>query len=483
MPKPNILFVFADQLRHSAMGCYGNKDVQTPTLDQMAREGVVFDQAFSGCPICSPYRAQILTGRYSHANGVICNEYELFRDQTTIAQALSAEGYRTAYVGKWHLGYPPYTEEKRYGFDDLYAYNCCHQYYRTYYNHNEGPRTPMVEYAPRCETQLTLDYIRRHLDSDSDQPFALFLSWGPPHWTRADSNEPRNYGDYPQEYNIYDPARLEVPGNVPGAFRHFAAEELADYYGMVTSLDDCMADLLNALDRWGEADNTIVCFSSDHGDHLNAHGIVKPADYWMHHTMMASKASPYEEACHIPFVMRYPDKVKGNRRTDTLFNSVDVMPTLLGLCDIDIPDGVQGTDLSHAAIGAEGPEPDSVYLQIMGPGWPGRDKWIGLWRGVRTHDYTYARWADRDGLRMLYDLNTDPLEMTNVVDDPAYADIAAAMEKRLQQWLAETDDPFDTGPRYPGTDMLDVGQRFIDERHYDSHPIEYSHALRKARGL
>ena len=116
MGNPNILFVFADQLRYSGLGCSGNRVVRTPAIDRLAREGVVFDQAFSGCPICSPYRAQLLTGRYSHANGVLCNQYRLFDGQRTIADVLGDAGYRTAYVGKWHLGNGPYTPDKRYGF-------------------------------------------------------------------------------------------------------------------------------------------------------------------------------------------------------------------------------------------------------------------------------------------------------------------------------------------------------------------------------
>ena len=145
MSQANILYIFADQLNYGALGCNGNRMVRTPNADRLAREGVVYDRAFSSCPICSPYRAQILTGRYSHANGVIDNEYALFEDQTTIAHALQAQGYRTAYVGKWHLGHPPYTEPKRYGFDDLYAYNCTHRYYDVSYWHNEEGPFPMVD--------------------------------------------------------------------------------------------------------------------------------------------------------------------------------------------------------------------------------------------------------------------------------------------------------------------------------------------------
>jgi len=467
MTKPNILFIFADQLRYSALACNGNRIVRTPNFDRLAREGVVFDYAFSGCPICSPYRGQVLTGRYSHINGVICNEYRFFDEQTTIAHMLKAQGYRTAYIGKWHLGYPPYAEYMRYGFDELYAYNCTHSYYNVSYWHNEEGPFIMVEFAPRVETQLTLDYIKEHHQKHPEKPFCLFLSWGPPHWNSIGG---KDYGAYPQEYNIYAPEEVDVPGNVPRQLRDFARKEIADYYGMVTAIDDCMGRILDALDEWNLAEDTIVCFSSDHGDHLSSHGYGKPGETWMHHTLQGSKATPYEESIHIPFILRYPAQIKGNRRTDTMFNSVDVLPTLLSLCDVPIPDDVQGKDLSHAALGSAGEEPDSVYLQILGPGWPTRTKWLGLWRGVRTHNYTYARWKDRNGMRMLYDIKSEPLEMHNLIGDRKYAEVERQMEERLQEWIKETNDLFDTGKRLPVTDMLDLGQAFSSLRWYQNAP-------------
>jgi arylsulfatase A-like enzyme len=473
MSKPNILFVFADQLRYSGLACNGNKIIKTPNFDRLASEGVVFDQAFSSCPICSPYRGQILTGNYSHINGVMCNEYRLFDNQTTIAHILKKEGYKTAFIGKWHLGYGPYGEHMRYGFDDMYAYNCMHNYYKVSYWHNEeGP-------FKMNETQITLDYIKDHVKRNSDKPFCAFLGWGPPHW--GDSLSNRAYGEYPQEYNIYDPDKVDVPDNVPKEHREFAAKEIADYYGLITSLDVCMGRLLDELDKLGLKENTIVCFSSDHGDHLSAHGYGKPGDESRHYTLTASKATPHEEAVHIPFILRYPNKVKGNCRTQTMFNSVDVLPTLLGLCDISVPDDIQGKDLSHAVLGTSGEDPDSVYLQILGPGWPNRTKWVGLWRGVRTHDFTYARWKDRDGMRVLYDLKKDPLEMNNVIDDPDYAEVAEKMEKRLLKWIKETNDPFDTGKRLPDTEMLDIGQAIVPSKRQYNGPKEYLKAIEKNR--
>src|SRR5690606_9278318 len=140
MRRPNILFIFADQMRYDAAACNGNRVIQTPALDQLAREGLTLDQACASTPLCSPYRGQLLTGNYAHVNGVVCNEYALFPGQATLPQVFGQAGYKTAYIGKWHLGHGPYTPEKRYGFDDLIAYDCNHAYYDiSYYVNEAGP--------------------------------------------------------------------------------------------------------------------------------------------------------------------------------------------------------------------------------------------------------------------------------------------------------------------------------------------------------
>ena len=450
MDRPNILYVFSDQQRYDTMGCTGNPAIETPHLDRLAREGVTFEQAFSACPICSPYRAQILTGRYAHANGVVDNEYGLFEGQVTLAQALKAAGYRSAYVGKWHLGYGPYPQEARYGFDELAAYNCQHDYYRTtYYQNEEGP-FEMDGWAPSRETDLAIQWMREHRTREETAPFFLMLSWGPPHWP---------YDQYPSEYHVYDPQTVELPPNVPEQLAAFARHEIADYYGNISALDREMGRLLAWLDESGLAENTIVCYSSDHGDHLSSHGYGKPMDMWLHHSKRASKATPYEESIHIPFLLRYPARVDAGRRTEVLFSSVDVMPTLLSLADVGIPAGVQGKDLSHAVLGREGTDPDSVYLQILGPGWPHRGDWVGFWRGIRTQRWVYARWHGSEDV-FLFDRERDPYEMDNLAGRPEFADVQASLEARLRQWMREVGDPFDSGEREPETGMLRLGQEF-----------------------
>ncbi|KPK84102.1 MAG: hypothetical protein AMJ81_06485 [Phycisphaerae bacterium SM23_33] len=452
MKPPNILFVFSDQHRYSALGSSGSGVVQTPNLDRLAAEGTAFDQAFSCYPLCSPYRAQLLTGTYCHRNLVVCNEYALKGGQPTLAEVLGQAGYHTGFIGKWHLGHGPYPEPRRHGFDYLAAYNCGHGFYKTTYHENERGPIPFDCWAPEGETSLAIEFMTRHQAGGGNSPFALMVGWAPPHWP---------YDQFPQEFNTYDPAGIEPPGNVPEQMRDFARGELAQYYGCVSALDAQMGRLLEALERLGLAEDTIVCYSSDHGDHLSSHGYGKPGDTWLPPHMRASKATPYEESIHVPFLIRWPGEIPAGIRCGAL---VDVMPTLLGLCGLESPGSVQGADLSHAARCRPGPLPDSVYLQNMGVGWPNRREFTGFWRGLRTERWLYARWLNDRLAPWLFDSQEDPAEMRNLAGKPEHAQTQQQLEARLQRWIEQTEDPFETGQRDDVKGMLVLGQEFASQR-------------------
>ena len=235
MTRPNILFVFSDQHRYGALGSSGNAMVRTPNLDRLAAEGATFDQAFSCYPLCSPYRAQMLTGTYCHRNLVVCNEYALKGGQPTLAHVLGRAGYRTGFVGKWHLGYGPYPQEQRHGFDYLAGYNCGHGFYKKSYHENERGPIPLDCWAPEGETSLAIRFMREHQADGGSRPFALLVGWAPPHWP---------YEEFPREFDTYDPAQVEPPPNVPEQMRGFARMELAQYYGCISALDAQMGRLL-----------------------------------------------------------------------------------------------------------------------------------------------------------------------------------------------------------------------------------------------
>ncbi len=459
--RPNILFVFSDQQRYSALGANGNRVVQTPTLDSLAAEGMVCDNLFSNHPLCSPYRAMLLSGRYGWQNHVIDNEYRLRTDIPTLPGTLRDHGYGTGQVGTFHLGKGPYREEDRYGLDYLGAVvdGGAHYFDRRYYENASGP-TVFEGWTPEVETDLAIRFMERHLDARPDDPFALFVSWRPPHWV---------YEEYPEAYAVYDPADVDLPDNVPPHMAEFARREIADYYGCITGLDAQMARLLQGLDRLGLSDDTIVCYTSDHGDHLSSHGYGKPGDVWLHESMRASKATPYEESIHVPFIVRWPGVTPAGTRSDAFFGAVDLMPSLLGACGVELPDGLQGRDVSGVWRGGSVPADrahtpgaaESVYLQNMANGWPNRDGWVGRWRAVRTGRWTYARWYANERGPWLFDRSEDPGEMINLAGSDGAQPIVEEMEERLHRWMEATRDPFEYGRRGP-RGFLDLGQQFAD---------------------
>ncbi len=462
--QPNIVFVFSDQQRYSALGANGNDVIQTPVIDAMAAQGMVCDNMFSNHPLCSPYRAILLTGRYGWQNLVIDNEYRPRRDIPTLPGTLRDHGYGTAHIGTWHLGKGPYGEDNRYGLDYLAALEGGSGYFnRRYYENNRGP-TIYNGWGPTVETDLAIGFMERHMDARPDDPFAVFVSWRPPHWP---------YEQYPDEHELYNPVDMDVPGNVPDEMKAFAHQEIADYYGCCTGLDAEMGRLLQALKHLGVSDNTIVVYTSDHGDHLSSHGYGKPSSHWMPESMRASKATPYEESCHVPFVVRWPGAIKAGTRTAAFFGAIDIVPTLLGACGVPLPTGLQGRDISSVWRGGAAPADteltsgaaDSVYLQNMAHGWPNRDGWVGRWRGVRTERWTYARWYANERGPWLFDRQEDPLEMLNLADSAEARPALQEMEERLHRWMEGTRDPFEYGRRGP-RGFLELGQEFAEPDKY-----------------
>ena len=414
--RPNVIFVFADQLRGCALRCMGNRQARTYQIDKLARQGVLFTNAYSANPVCSPYRATLHTGRYSHANGVMQNDVQLPLDSATLAKAFKAHGYSTAFIGKWHLhggprnpGFVP-PGPARQGYDYWAANICQHDYFNTIYFRDE-PRLLRIDgYEPDGFTDLAIDYIAHHKDG----PFFLCMAWGPPH---------NPYVAPPTYTRLYQRYPVRKRRNVPKGLKGTAASDhrqLQRYHAAVANLDWNLGRLADTLDRIGIADDTVLCFSSDHGDMLGSQGQFR-------------KCRPWEESAHIPLIIRYPRGTRRPARSDVLFNSVDVMPTLLSLAGAPIPRGVQGHDLSFAVRGTEGREPSSLYLGF-------HCRWQGIqpWRAVVTKDWKYVR--REDGPWLLYDRRRDPYELRNLADHRALQAQRANLDNTLASWMARTGD-------------------------------------------
>jgi arylsulfatase A-like enzyme len=232
---------------------------------------------------------------------------------------------------------------------------------------------------------------------------------------------------------MFDPADIALRPNVPEEMAEQARRDLAGYYAHIAALDDCMGDLEGTLDETGLAENTVFLFTSDHGDMLYSQGAQK-------------KQRPYEESIVCPFLLRYPAKLgRQGRAVDTVLNTPDIMPTLLGLCGVDLPDGVEGEDFSAQLLAGQTPDKDAALLMCPQP--------FGQWtramggreyRGVRTKRYAYCRTLD--GPWLLYDNAADPYQLHNRVNDPELAGIQAELEMTLNRKLEETNDRFEPGP-------------------------------------
>lgn len=419
MTKPNILFVFSDQQRASTLGCMHDEPVQTPHLDRLAAEGILFTNAIANTPVCTPSRATLLTGRHALTNRTFANDLRLPEEEQSIADLLKAQGYRTGYVGKWHLDgisrhifTPP--GRRRHGFDDYWAaYNCNHRYLDGKYYLNDSPELQHYDgYDADGQTEQAIGFLEQF----RNEPFCLFVSWGPPH-------DP--YDQVPQPFlDQYPIDPITLRPNFQGG----DPQALAGYYAHVTALDHNMGRLMAALDRLNLSENTIVVYTSDHGDMLWSQG----------HTM---KQQPWEESIHVPLIIRWPKELPAGEVRDTLISIVDYAPTLLGLAGVTIPTAMNGVDLSATILGESTFEQTCVFIAEY-VSWD-QARAYQPWRGVRTKRHTYARW--RQGGSILYDNQVDPYQLQNLVHEADHDLLQTQLEQELQRWLTKLHDGFLSG--------------------------------------
>ena len=438
--QPNVVVVFADQMRARATGYAGDPNVKTPVMDGLASESVNFSNAVGGCPVCSPYRASLITGQYPLTHGIFLNDLYLEQNGSSIAHCFKDAGYDTAYVGKWHLdghGRSSYIpRERRQGFDYWKVLECTHSYNDSKYYDGDDPQVKTWDgYDAHAQTRDAIRYLETR---ESDKPVLLFLSWGPPHSPYLSAA--------PEFRSLYDPERLVMPPNVPEDAMDRARETLAGYYAHITAIDTSLGWLLKALDRLGMAEDTILLFTSDHGDMVGSRGA------W-------DKQRPYDESVRVPFLLRWPAGLGHEGRVlQSPIDAPDIMPTLLSLCGIPIPDTVDGLDFADYTRGRDDPGDGAALLQCPSPfgNWP-RQRGGREYRGVRTSRYTYVR--DLNGPWLLYDNETDPFQLDNLVDRERHAELQRRLDGRLDRKLAERDDRF-----LPGAEYLKQREYEVDDQ-------------------
>jgi len=432
--QPNIIFFFTDQQRWDTCGCYGQALEITPNLDRMAAEGVRFEKAFTCQPVCGPARSCLQTGKYATETGCVINNISLPVTEKTIAHHFSEAGYETAYIGKWHLASDliggseadyriPVPPERRGGWNDFWLGSdmleyTSHSYDGWMYDGDGRERHfPEGRYRADAQTDWAIEYLEKR---KSDRPFILFLSYIEPHH----QNDHHHYeGPQGSKEKFGD---FVVPGDLQGTEGDWR-EEFPDYLGCCHNLDQNLGRIRAALEAQGLDENTLVIFTSDHGSHFR------------------TRNDEYKRACHegcirVPLVACGPG-FTGGRTLENLVSLIDLPPTLLRAAGIEVPDVMQGRPLQEALAGS--PDwPEEVFVQIS-------ESQCG--RAIRTERWKYAvaapgvegsaPAADRYAEAFLYDLERDPHEKNNLVNDSALMQVRAELRERLKRRMRQAGEP------------------------------------------
>jgi len=435
--RPNILILLVDQLRWSELGCYGHPVVKSPNIDRLAADGIRFNYAFANFPTCSAARSTLLSGRHARSNGVYANQQGgagMFRPtnrDTTLPEVLYDAGYTTALIGKWHLVPNPLAL----GFEKSWRAWYSPGLFQTGWQIDEKQETNYTHegYTLYHEVELVEKFLRDH----RNKPFFLYASTCPPHMP---------LDDLPEKYKaMYDRDMVRLRPNVfkdgklpfdedwfkiylwctryylhKDTFKEQLPEgiDLRDlhalYYGATTAIDDWVGGILKTLKELDLQDDTIVIFSSDHGELLGSHH-------------MWNKDQHYDEACRIPMIVRWPNKIKPKVSDNQVISLVDLMPTLLELCNLEVPDTVQGTSLAPMLLGKKKTVGENVaYLETT------------VNEGVRDGRYVYYCNRKTHNDEHMFDTQKDPYQMNDVVDDPKYKKVLRELRSRTRAWRQRT---------------------------------------------
>jgi arylsulfatase A-like enzyme len=484
-PRPNILFIFTDDHAVQSIGAYGSVINQTPRIDRLASEGMIFDRCFCCNSICAPSRAAILTGKHSHANGQTTNGIVFDGSQTTFPKLLQAAGYQTSLIGKWHLRSTPT------GFDHWQVLPGQGSYYNPVFKDAAGTKQ-YTGYATDITTDLALNWLKNR--RDPGRPFLLMCQHKAPHRTWApgpdhltlyddvtipepaslfDDYQNRNSAARQSEMEIARHMMMEYDLKVTGSTvkdalgRAFKNPELRrmtpaqreqwdraydpkneaflkaglqgkdlvrwkyqryikDYLRCVASIDDNIGRMLDYLDQSGLAENTLVVYSSDQGFYLGEHG-------WYDKRWM------YEESFRMPLIVRWPRVIRPGTRSSALTQNIDFGPTFLEAAGVAVPRAMHGRSLMP--LWRDAPQVTwrrSLYYHYYEKG----EHNVPRHYGVRDARYKLIRYYDNDEWE-LFDLERDPGEMHSIHDDPAYRDIRAGLVvelERLRQQYRVPDD-------------------------------------------
>lgn len=417
--RPNLLIIHTDQQSSWTLSAYGGKVVNTPNIDFIGNEGVIFDNFFTNSAVCTPSRGCFITGRYPYCHGAYENKIELNRDEITIGHILEKYGYDTAYIGKWHLD-GPLSEgwvkpDRSMGFkDNKYMYNYGHK--KSIIERESGPPLKSKKignentYTTDWLTARTLEFIKR----PRKNPFFLMLSIPDPH-TPFSVREPYSSMYNPDEmllpetfYQedhpcwIPDKRFVSKKGISEKEFRWYKAQ----YCGEVKCIDDNVGRILECLTKENIMDNTIIVYTTDHGEYMGEHGLI-------------TKNELYETAYRIPLLIYWPKKISKGRRIKELVSTVDFQQTILGLMDIEPSGREQGRDASSLITGDDSNWENEVFIHHD-----------SLKRaGIFTESFELGLTSVGD--HILFDRENDPLQINNLFYNSDYMKIINDLSHKI----------------------------------------------------
>jgi arylsulfatase A-like enzyme len=473
--RPNVIFIMADDLTTQAISAYGDiyKDIApTPNMDRLAKEGMLFQDVLCTNGICGPSRAAILTGDYSHKNGYYKNESggRFDTSKWTFPQAFQQAGYQTALFGKWHLGTDPV------GFDDYKFHAAAGQqglYWDPLYNMN-GHEVKEEGYATNLSTDFAMNWLKA--DRKKDQPFLLLLQYKAPHrpwepdrkyeqlWDDIEMPYPATFNDdykgreltagdteMTMEHLSRRDMKLERPDGLKGREKikwdffgtkneevvqpeGMSAEEgkkwryqryIKDYLACVKSVDDNIGRVLDYLDENDLTDNTMIVLTSDQGFYLGDHGFF-------------DKRFIYEESLRMPFIIRFPQKIKAGSVNEDVITNVDFAPTLMEVAGVNEETEMQGRSFAAALTGDTPADwRQSMYYHYYEfPFW----HHVQPHYGIRTDRYTMAHFYYSIDKWEFYDNDKDPDQVINRINDPAYADVINELKLELKALMKDYDN-------------------------------------------
>lgn len=419
--KPNIIFILADDLGYGDLGCYGQKQVGTPNIDKLAKEGIRFTDFYAGASVCAPSRCCLMTGYHTgHArvrgNNPPIPSTPLQAEDVTVAKVLKKQGYATGIIGKWGLGE---TENSgaptKQGFDYFFGYlkhGHAHNYYTDHlWRNDKQVKIPAGTYSHDLFTQEALDFVRK----EKDKPFFLYLAYTIPHA----NNEKKDVG-------------MQVPSDDPYSEKPWPPQE-RNFAAMVTRMDRDIGRLMALLRELGLDDNTVVFFAGDNGPHEEGGHKVDTFD--SNGPLRGYKGSAYEGGIRVPMIARWPGKIKGGRESNYVGAFWDVLPTAAGIAGAKPPAGIDGISLLPVMLQQAQEEHPYLYWEFY-PYWESpailaQAMRMGRWKAVRL---------DRDKPIELYDLSTDIAETHDVAAQ--HLDVV----KRIEEILRTAHDHSDYWP-------------------------------------